>query len=137
MQPQATEPQTKAETPPEIRALIEFMYRIAQAYLACGEQTALIELFLRRIAAARGFRRSRVVAFPTAIFITLHDEREEHVTLAEGPLQSLRLDQIGSVYTLGEEAQRGEVEPNDGLKRLNEIMRSGPRFGVLGSILGH
>ncbi len=119
------------------RPLLEFMYRLAQAYLASGEQTALIELFLRRVASARGFRRARVVAFPTAIFITLHGEHEDHVTLAEGPLQSLRLDQIGEVYTLGEAAQRGEVTPEDGLKRLGDIMRSRPRFGVSGVIGGH
>lgn len=128
--------QTQGQSP-ETRTLLEFMYRLAQAYLACGEQTALIELFLRRIASARGFRRSRVVAFPTAIFITLHGEHEEHVTLAEGPLQSLRLDQIGEVYTLGEAAQRGDISPEDGLKRLGDIMRSRPRFGVLGAIVGH
>lgn len=122
---------------PETRALLEFMYRLAQAYLASGEQTALIELFLRRIASARGFRRSRVVAFPTAIFITLHTDDDEHVTLAEGPLQSLRLDQIAEVYTLGEEAQRGEVAPAEGLERINDIMRRPLRFGTIGAVLGH
>jgi uncharacterized membrane protein YjjP (DUF1212 family) len=67
--------------------LLEFMYRLGQAYLASGEQTALAELHLRRIASACGMRRSRVVAFPTAIFITVHDGKEERVTLAEGPTQ--------------------------------------------------
>jgi uncharacterized membrane protein YjjP (DUF1212 family) len=128
--------QTEAPQP-DTRPLLEFMYRLAQAYLACGEQTALIELSLRRIAAACGFRRSRVVAFPTAIFITLHGEHEEHVTLAEGPLQSLRLDQIGAVYTLGDAAQRGEVSPEEGLKRLGDILRSRPRFGAAGAVVGH
>jgi len=137
MQQEPREPDAAAQTRVEARALLEFMYRLAQAYLASGEQTALIELFLRRIASSRGFRRSRVVAFPTAIFITLHSDNDEFVTLAEGPLQSLRLDQIGEVYTLGEAAQRGEVAPDEGLKRLNDIMRSSPRFGAIGSIVGH
>ena len=87
------------------------MFRLGQAYLACGEQTAKVELILRRIASAYGMRRSRVVAFPTAIFISLHDGAEERVTLAEGPTQTLRLDQIADVYTLGDAAQRGEVPP--------------------------
>jgi hypothetical protein len=32
--------------------LLEFMFRLGQAYLASGEQTALVELYLRRIASA-------------------------------------------------------------------------------------
>ena len=62
--------------------LLEFMYRLAQAQIACGEQTARIELLLRRIASAYGMRRSRIVVFPTAVFITLHDGAEERVTLS-------------------------------------------------------
>ena len=72
--------------------VLELMFRLGQAYLACGEQTAQVELLLRRIATGYGMRRSRVVTFPTAVFITLHDGVEERVTLAEGPAQSLRLD---------------------------------------------
>jgi uncharacterized membrane protein YjjP (DUF1212 family) len=81
--------------------LLEFLFRLGQAYLACSEQTAKVELLLRRTASAYGLRRSRVVAFPTAIFISLHDGEQERVTLAEGPTQTLRLDQIANVYELG------------------------------------
>ena len=67
----------------DVSTLLEFMFRLGQAYLACGEQTAKVELLLRRTATAYGIRRSRVVAFPTAVFISLHDGAEERVTLAE------------------------------------------------------
>lgn len=126
-------PTPKVDAP----ALMDFMFRLAQAYLACGEQTALVELFLRRIAAANRMRRSRVVAFPTAIFITMHDGTKEHVSISEGPQRGLRLDQIAEVYTLGESAQRGEVEPKAGLERLNKIMRQPPRFGMWLRVVGH
>jgi uncharacterized membrane protein YjjP (DUF1212 family) len=128
-----TAPAPKVDAP----ALMDFMFRLAQAYLACGEQTALVELFLRRIAAANRMRRSRVVALPTAIFITMHDGTREHVSISEGPQRSLRLDQIAEVYTLGEAAQRGDVDPSDGLERLNEIMRMRPRFNMGLRIFGH
>ncbi|HMO83353.1 MAG TPA: hypothetical protein PKC18_00385, partial [Lacipirellulaceae bacterium] len=52
----------------DVNALLEFMIRLGQAHLASGEQTAKVELLLRRTAAACGVRRSRVVAFPTALF---------------------------------------------------------------------
>src|SRR5262245_66018331 len=102
--------------------LLEFLFRLGQAFLACGEQTAKVELLLRRIATAYGVRRSRVVAFPTAVFISLHESENERVTLAEGPTQVLRLDQIADVYELGDLAQRGEVTPRQGLDRLAEIL---------------
>jgi len=128
---------TEAAPTPDTRPLLEFMYRLGQAFLACGEQTAQVELLLRRVASAQGVRRSRVVAFPTALFITLVEPDAERVTLAEGPLQTLRLDQIADVYTLGDEAQAGRINPTDGLTRLNDILRSPPRFGDVGAILGH
>src|SRR5262245_3881908 len=127
-----------AETPAtDTGPLLEFLYRLGQAYLACGEQTALVELFLRRVASARRVPRSRVVALPTALFVSLPDGAREHVTLAEGPTQPLPLDQIADVSKLGEAAERGEVGPDDGLKRLNDILGQPPRFGPVGGVAGH
>jgi uncharacterized membrane protein YjjP (DUF1212 family) len=117
--------------------LLDFLVRLGQAYLASGEQTALVELYLRRIATAYGMRRSRVVAFATALFITVHDGSDERVTLAEAPTQVLRLDQIADVYTLGDAAQRGEVTPPQGLERLAALLRRPRRFGRAGVVVGH
>ena len=121
----------------ETDVLLEFMFRLGQAYLACGEQTAQVELTLRRIAAAYGMRKSRVVAFPTAIFIALHDDTGERVTLAEGATHSLRLDQMADVYALGTEALDGDLPPHDGLERLSAILRRPARYGLVGTVLGH
>lgn len=117
--------------------LIEFLFRLGQAYLASGEQTAKVELTLRRAAVAYGIRNSRVVAFPTALFLTLHNGEHERVTVAEGPTQVLRLDQIAEVYELGDMAQRAAIEPNDGIKRLNALIAKPARFGAAGVIVGH
>jgi uncharacterized membrane protein YjjP (DUF1212 family)/uncharacterized membrane protein YjjB (DUF3815 family) len=119
------------------RALLEFLFQLGQAYLACGEQTAQVELTLRRTALAYGMGRPRIVTFPTAVFITFHDGTEERLTLGEGPTQTLRLDQIAEVHALGETAQRAEIDPSEGLKRLHEILRKGARFGPVGTLLGH
>lgn len=125
------------EAPSETSVLLEFLYRIGQAYLGSGEQTAQVELILRRIATANGARRARVVTFPTAVFITLHDGEAERVTLSEGPLEPLRLDQMADVYALGGAAQQGAIAPREGLERLARILQQPPRFGPAGSVLGH
>jgi len=121
----------------EAGVVLELMFRLGQAYLACGVQTAQVELLLRRVASAYGMRRSRVVAFPTAIFITLHDGVEERITLAEGPTQSLRLDQIADVYALGTAVQTDGLEPREALEQLTNILRKTPRFGTAGIVMGH
>lgn len=128
---------TQTTTTPDTDVLLEFLFRLGQAYLACGEQTAKVELTLRRISTAHGMRRSRVVTFPTAVFISLHDGQQERVTLAEGPSESMRLDQIADVYELGSAAETGAVSPAQGLERLNEIRRKQARFGTAGVIFGH
>ncbi len=127
------------ETPatPDTASLLEFFFRLAQAYLACGEQTATVELMLRRAATAYGIRKSRMVVFPTAVFISLNDGEQDRVTVAEGPTQTLRLDQIADVYELGDATQRGELQPREGLERLTIIFRKPARFGPLGVLLGH
>jgi uncharacterized membrane protein YjjP (DUF1212 family) len=128
----------EAETPAvDADALLEFMYRLGQTYLASGEQTAQVELILRRIAAAYGMRKSRVVAFPTAVFITFHDGEAERVTLSEGATQSLRLDQMADVYALGQAAQDAAVTPQEGLQQLSAILRKPARFGSAGTVIGH
>ncbi|WP_161794825.1 threonine/serine ThrE exporter family protein [Desulfonatronum thioautotrophicum] len=122
---------------PDTATLLEFLFRLGQAYIACGEQTARVELALRRTASAYGLRKSRVVAFPTALFISVHDETGERVTLAQCEPQTLRLDQIADVHTLGKLAKKAEVEPNEGLRRLSEILAQKARFGAAGSVVGH
>jgi len=122
---------------PDVDVLLEFMFRLGRAYLACGEQTAKVELLLRRTAAAYGIHKSRVLALPTAVFITLHDGVQERVTLAESEPQTLRLDQMADVYALGEAAQHAEVTPAEGLERLTLILHQSPRFGAAGVVLGH
>ena len=96
--------------------LLEFLFRLGQALLACGEQTATVELALRRAAAAYGMRRSRVVAFPTAIFISLHDGQRgaRHVR------RRADADRCGSTRSptstsLRDAAQRGEIAPREGI----------------------
>jgi uncharacterized membrane protein YjjP (DUF1212 family) len=121
----------------DVDQLLEFLFRLGQALLASGEQTPQVELSLRRIATAYGMRRARVVAFPTAIFVSVHDGAREYVTLSEGATQTLHLDQIGDVFALNAAALRAEIRPAEGLERLSAILRRTGRFGRTGMIVGN
>ncbi len=122
---------------PGTTVLLEFLFRLGRAHLACGEQTAKVEQLLRNAATAYGLRKARVVAFPTAVFIAAHDSKGERVTLAESPPEMLRLDQMAGVYALGEQAQQGSIDPRQGLRRLAAIHRQPARFGPFGTVVGH
>lgn len=124
-------------TVPDTAILLELMFQLGRAYLACGEQTAKVEQILRRTASAYGMSKSRVVAFPTAVFISIHDEGGERVTLAECEPRTLRLDQMADVYVVGELAQNAAVAPDEGLRRLSAILAQKARFGAAGVIAGH
>lgn len=130
-------PSSEPRPGPSTTILLEFLFRLGRAYLACGEQTAKVESLLRATAAAYGMRKTRVVAFPTAVFIALHDSKGERVTLAESPPQMLRLDQMAAVYALGDEALAGRLDPRQGLRSLAAIQRQKVRFGPLGLVAGH
>ncbi len=136
--PEFPQPDQQVKKPTrDATELLEFLFRLGQGYIACGEQTAKVELLLRRIASAYGMRKSRVVAFPTAIFISLHDSTGERVTLADCQSQTLRLDQMADIYALGDAAQGGLLELKDALQRLAAIRRQRARFGSVGAVVGH
>lgn len=118
-------------------AVLDFLVRLGRAYLASGEQTAEVEQILRQTATAFGLKRPRIVAFPTALFVSVLDGNTERVSLGEGPIEILRLDQIAGVYRLGEQARRGELEPLVGARELAKILRSASRFRTVGVIFGN
>jgi hypothetical protein len=70
-------------TAPDTAILTEFIFRLGQAYLACGEQTAKVALILRPRHAGRrrslqvALREDRVVAFADRAGWVLSMAREE------------------------------------------------------------
>ncbi|MFN7887592.1 MAG: threonine/serine exporter ThrE family protein [Betaproteobacteria bacterium] len=117
--------------------LLEFMHKLGQAYLGCSEQTAEIEALLRKMARAYGMREARVVAFPTGVFLSVHDGTTERTTLTDALARPLRLDQVGAIYALGARAVEGAIAPRAGIDELAEILLRKERFGRVGQIVGH
>ena len=52
-------PRSDGKTGVDVEQLLEFLFRLGQAYLASGEQTPQVELTLRRIATAAANARKR------------------------------------------------------------------------------
>jgi uncharacterized membrane protein YjjP (DUF1212 family) len=118
------------------RELQLFVVRLGAALNAVGEPVYTIQDSVRRVAAAYGAPAARITAFPTSLLVSLSGETTvlELTTPRVGPA---RLDRISALHQLLDEAERGEVEPAEGIRRLDEIRDLEPRFGPLTSIGGY
>jgi uncharacterized membrane protein YjjP (DUF1212 family) len=113
-----------------------FVVRLGAALSAVGEPVYAIQDSVKRVAAAYGVPAARITAFPTSLLVSLSGESTvlELSTPTVGPA---RLDRIAALHRLLDEAERGTVEPVEGLRRLDEIEELPPRFGPLASIAGY
>jgi uncharacterized membrane protein YjjP (DUF1212 family) len=92
---------------------------------------------LTRIAEASGGHDARVVVLPTALMIAVG--RAGWATIESTPQHAtaLRLDQVSALYELVGEAERGDVEASDGLRRLRAIHAMPPRYGAVVTIFAY
>ena len=77
------------------------------------------------------------MVLPTALIIAFG--RAGWATIESIPqfAGALRLDQISALYELVAEAERGEVEPAEGLRRLERIRRMPARHGTAVTLVGY
>jgi uncharacterized membrane protein YjjP (DUF1212 family) len=82
---------------------------------------------LRTIATASGACDARIIVLPTALIIAFGRAGLATVESIPQLAGTLRLDQISALYDLVHAAERGEVSPADGLRRLRRIRSMPPR----------
>ena len=119
------------------KELLLFLADLGAALSATGETVDAVEDRLGLIARAYGLQEARFSVFPTSLFLTI--ARGEAATIE--PTRRLsatpRLDQIAAVHRLAEEAERGRLEPAEGIAQLEQIRGTSSRFGPLPSVLGY
>jgi uncharacterized membrane protein YjjP (DUF1212 family) len=77
------------------------------------------------------------VVLPTALMIAFGQGGWATIESTPQHATALRLDQITALYELVHEAERGEVDPEDGLRRLHDIRTMRPRHGPVVTVLGY
>jgi uncharacterized membrane protein YjjP (DUF1212 family) len=123
--------------PDELPSLQTFVVELGAALNAAGEPAYAVQERLTRVARGYGERSARISAFPTYIMVTMGRGEAATVELTS-PLGALpRLDQNAAVDRLARDAERGAVEPAEGLRALADIRAMGPRFGPAQSIVGY
>ena len=120
----------------ELRVLIDFVSRLGMAMSAAGQSVSSIQGSLAKIAHAYGMD-AQIAVLPDIILVKLGERELSRVGLASHVVKPLRLDQTAAVFALAHLAERAEISPADGLRRLDEIERGASRFGAAARILGY
>ncbi|WIM92460.1 threonine/serine exporter family protein [Actinoplanes oblitus] len=119
------------------RLLLEFLLYLGSGLTAAGEAVNQIQEHLLRVATAYGAADARISVFPTFLVVSLAPGRPVTQEPTRQLGGGLRLDQTAELYRLLRAAERGEVAPAEGSRRVLEVVRTPPRFGSPVRVLGH
>jgi uncharacterized membrane protein YjjP (DUF1212 family) len=118
-------------------AIREFLIGIAEAMSLSEESVDVVAERLRRIARAYGQHGSEFIIMPTVVLIQTDGVVQARVLTRTSGRKPLRFDQIAELYRIVREAEKGAIEPLDGIAQLNAMGAQQPRFGWIVRTLGH
>ena len=127
----------RTRDPDELRELHAFVLELGRTLSLAGTAVSETQERLTAIAAANGAQDARIVVLPTALIIAFGRAGWATVESIPQLAGALRLDQISTLYELVDEAERGAVEPVDGLRRLRGIHTMPPRHGAVISVAAY
>lgn len=130
-------PAPPADETAHTRELHALVLELGRALSLAGAAVSETQERLTTIAAANGAHDARIVVLPTALIIAFGRARWATIEAIPQMTGALRLDQISALYDLVKEAERGAVEPAEGLRRIAAIRAMQPRHGVAVTVLGY
>jgi len=122
---------------PDERSLLRFLLFLGSGLTAAGEAVNEIQGHLMDVAAAYGAPHARVAVLPTYLEIALEPGRAATLEPTRQLRGTLRLDQTAALFQLLRSAKRGTPSPEEGSKRVLEIVEMRPRFGRTLTMFGH
>ena len=117
--------------------VLTFIVRLGAAMSEMGEPSSIVQERLVKVALAFGIDAARVSAFPTYFMVSMGSGEPVVLELTTAFGVQLRLDQFAAIDRLVGDAEQGLVTAGVGLRRLEEISTSAPRFGRPMSVLGY
>ena len=121
----------------DTRELHAFVLGVGRALSLAGAAVSETQERLTRIAAANGADDARIVVLPTALIVAFGPARWATIEAIPQLAGALRLDQISALYEVVKEAERGAIEPGDGLRRMQAIRAMEPRHGRVATVIGY
>ncbi|WP_022888862.1 threonine/serine ThrE exporter family protein [Agromyces italicus] len=117
--------------------LRRFLLGLAEGMNAAADSVDHIRDTLVRVSRAYGSDGTDFVVLPTVIIVETGAGEAGRVAIRSAVNASFRFDQIAALYTLIGQAERAEIDPLDGIKRLNAIGAMKPGHGWLVRTFGH
>jgi uncharacterized membrane protein YjjP (DUF1212 family) len=115
--------------------VVQVVLDLGLALGASGYPVSLTREALRRVAAAY-HANVQVTVLPAAIFAKVQGAEAAIVDLTAATAPRLRLDQAGSIFTIAQRVQAGEMPPLEAVAAIRAVWRQPPRFRPLTRALG-
>ena len=113
------------------------MLELAAALNRAGESVALNQARIERVAKAYDVADARVAVLPNMVLAAGGRGVPAALEFSHLDPTGHRLDQTAAIADLASQAERAAIDPDDGLRRLDEIAVMRHRFGAAGVIGGH
>lgn len=117
--------------------LLKFLTELSRALTTAGIAVMSIESILKKICQAYGFKAEEVISLPTFLIIKIAngDSKALEVTMQKPGV--LPLDQVSKLYELINQAENAEITPEQGIRRINEIINVKRQNNYIKNILGY
>ncbi|NTW39028.1 MAG: threonine/serine exporter family protein, partial [Cellulomonadaceae bacterium] len=117
-------------------AAMPFIVALGAALTQAGTAVDEVEQTLLTVADRLGLREANVLVLPTAVMLQTGDHATTSSRLTSFRRSWLRLDQINALDLMTRQAERGQVTPVEGLRRLAEIAAARPPLHWTVRVLG-
>jgi uncharacterized membrane protein YjjP (DUF1212 family) len=116
--------------------MLEFLTELGKALTSSGISVVDIDSILERIASAYQVK-TEILVLPTMLLIKLGDDESASINIANQTPGLQPLNQVSELYELIYQAENADIRPEDGIKRLKEILSEKHRFGRVGVFCGY
>lgn len=114
-----------------------FLVVLGEAMIDAGAPVTDVTAALERVAHRSGIPDAEVVVFATALIVSLPGSDQVSTAVASAGVRGLRMDQIDEVFDVVEEAQTTDLQPSDGVRRIESIRQSPAPWGTGARITGY
>lgn len=114
----------------------DFIVRLGSALVATGAPVDLVEDILKDVSNRYNVSAGYSI-LPTGLIILGHEGTSIRASIASSDPATLRFDQTTDLFNLVDEARSGQIDPAQGIERLNAIEAEKRRAGFWLTVLGH
>ena len=116
---------------------VPFLVQLAEALTQAGEPEGFVQPRVARMAAAYRVPAARVVVLPKLTLAAAGPGEPVALDATPATEPDLRLDQMAAVSRIARLADTASVDPDDGMRALDDAEALPHRFGPVGIVAGH